>query len=249
MPRKLPNDIENHWLTEQAARQAYSRPSLEDVLNPSFPPVQRMVMMEQILLRRWRQSFRGRRWQAYFDSSLIAHADAALSLSRQYAAVMGIGRAAIAYMEIFRWFSFPVFYDRREGNSSYPVLSEDDLEELRQRKMVLLVSADLNLRTGKMLADVARSLRDQQVKVGGAYIGRRCWPGEYSANLSICGKRCGSTWQIFRQFSHRFNSQPIPPGLRLYTSVLTMPDDNARRLTSVLRVARYLRERERGHRK
>lgn len=246
MPRRPHNYIENHWLTELAARQEYGpQPSLDDVLNASFLPAQRMVMMEQILLRKWRGSFRGRHWEDYFDSSLTAHADAALSLSWQYDAVVGIGRAAIPYTEIFRWLSFPIFYvdySHRNGNLSHPVLSEDEIEELRGEKMVLLVNSDL--RTGKTLTDVACYLGDHCIKVGGAYIGLSCWPGRYSTNFSTFWKRCGSTRQIFKRFPHRFRPQLIPSNLRLYTSVLTMPDDKYRRLTSVLRVARHLRERE-----
>ena len=115
----------------------------------------------------------------YLDASLIAHADAALSVQEWgYDAAVAIKDAGVPYGEIFEIMGMPIYsidYSHHRRNMKEPQIESDDLQDLLDKQNVLLI--DVDMVTGKTVRDVASFLRDKGVNVWGCYLGLSEWPG------------------------------------------------------------------------
>lgn len=207
----------------------------------------KMLNTEAFLLSQWKAR---EQWEIYLDSPLISHVDAALQLRQNYDAVVGIKNAGVPYAQIFEIVGFPVFdvdYSHHKRDMEEPVMDCKQVKQLRDKQSVLLT--DIDLVTGKTLREVAKYLRENGVKVDGAYIGLSRWSGMESEEFSIGddtvnfdtfwkGRTSGLS-TIRSRLPYRKGL--IPQDLALYTSNPTLEDNELRGSAAARRIAKYFR--------
>ena len=212
---------------------------------------EKMLNTEAFLLSQWKAR---NQWKRYLDSPLISHVDAALQLRQDYDAVVGIKDAGIPYAQIFEMIGFPIFdvdYSHHKRDMKEPQMDDEQIKQLREKQSVLLT--DIDLVTGKTLREVTKYLRENSVKVGGAYIGLSRWPGMESEGFSIGDDTVNfdTFWKGRNSGLSTIRSRVpykkglIPQDLALYTSNPTLEKNELKGSAAARRIARYIKEQNR----
>ncbi len=242
--------IKNPYLTEQAEN---IEGNLDDILEKGkLSNYEKMLQTESILLSKW--EFKNI-WRDYLDSTLIAHSDAALQLKKQYDAVVGIKNAGVPYAKIFEMIGFPMFeidYSHHKREMNEPIIEENQIAELKQKKNVLL--SDIDFISGKTLTEVTRYLMDNKVNVNGAYIGLSRWPGMNTKKFFIGKKHINfkTFWKRLSYYSGlKILRSEIPykkgiilSGLKIYSVNSSLEDYEIRGGVVASGIAKYLKQTE-----
>ncbi len=213
--------IQNPELTKDAINYDGN---LEDVLERGrLSPDGKMIEVEAYLLSNWTY---GNDWQRYLDTPLLAHADSAISLSRDYDAVVGIKEAGVPFAKIFEMIGLPIFnidFSHYKRKMDQPEIDTSDLRQLQKSQSVLLT--DIDFVSGRTLRTVTNYLRSNGVNVKGVYIGLSQWPGiesdcfhvgNDSVDFNLFWKQCGYVRQMRNMLPYR--KGVIPKDLMVYTA-------------------------------
>ena len=211
-------------------------------------PYEKMLHVESALLSNWEF---GEDWRTYLDSPLLAHADAALRLKKDYDKVVAIKDAGVPYAKIFEMMGFPVYeidYSHHKRDMETPEIDESQLDSLTNGRVLL---TDVYFVSGKTLRRVHQFLREGGVNVDGAYIGLSQWPGmdvegfgigEDSVNFDTFWKGRTTGLSEIRS-SIPYKKGLIPQDLNLFTSNPTLPEKENNGSVAARRIARYILNR------
>lgn len=240
--------IRNPCLTGQAKDL---EGNLDDILEKrKLSNYEKMLQIESILLSKG--EFKDS-WRDYLDATFMAHSDAALQLRNRYDAVVGIKSAGVYYAKIFEMMGFPMFeidYSHHRRKMDKPIIEENQIRELKQKKNVLVTNIDFI--TGKTLTEVAKYLREKEVNVNGAYIGLSRWPGMDSNDFFINNDKVNfkTFWKSISSCSGLKmlrNEIPYEKGirpkyLRLYSVNSSLEKNEKSGVLVARKVAKYLKQ-------
>jgi len=220
--------LDNPALTEEVAYKNYT---VEDLISAQTGPKyirKKAQITENILLNKWEYKSD---WRRYLDKPLIVHAAAIKELekTKKYDAAIGIKTAGTPYLELFDIMGiecFDIDYSIYRKKSEAPVIDEYAIEQLKEKKNVILV--DIDIVTGKTLRDVTEYLHKKNIPVTGVYLGLSAWPGadkksdefglgKETVNFSRFWSQRNSILTVSRHSAMLSQAGVLPKNFEIYT--------------------------------
>ena len=145
--------------------------TLDNLVDINIDKERRILGTEARLLAQWKY---GAEWKEHLDAPLIAHADAAIDLKKEYDCTIAATEKSFPYAEILKIMGMemcPVDFISMEKDKNNPKVKEK-IEKLREKRVLIV---DREFITTGLLKKVYEELRNKGINANGAYLGISNW--------------------------------------------------------------------------